>query len=191
MTCETEPIAPVGTSICKLEVELSDDIEPEEDWYEFTLQADVASVVTIETIFEGIPPADTYIHLYDDLEDHETDEWLALQDDYYDIWRWEVMDTDWVGVGTHTVIVEVTDDIGSPEYTGDPDRIGIAILEVTVTDDDQGGATDDTSSTNITDTTEPDDETPPEEEETEEETQGFSIRSIIDMILGFFQNLFG
>lgn len=192
VTCETEPIAPVGTSVCKLEVELYEEPDPDMDWYEFTLQADVASVVTIETMFKGIPPPDTYIHLYDDFEDHDTVEWFDLQDAYYDVWRWEVSDTDWHGVGTHTIVVEVTDDIGTPEYTGDPERTGIAILEVIVTEDDQGGTTEEPSTTDSTGTTEPEVETPPEEEMGElEESQGFSIQSIIEMILSFFQNLFG
>lgn len=182
-------IAPVGTSVHKLEVDVRD-IPPSDEGYYFQLSMDVVQIFE-PSLPETLPGALSYRFLIDGYEDNSAEEWIEIQEDYVNAWDWVVPDNDWFATGTHTITVEVTDDLYDHEHSGDGDRIGVATIEVTVSEDDQGGTTDDTDSTDTTGTTEPDVETPPEEEEQEDEAQGFSIRSIIDMILGFFQNLFG
>ena len=207
---DVQNIAPPGTSVYKLEVDVSE-IPPSEEGYYFELSIEPSEIYLMELSEDGLVEEDTlYYRFFRDnevfLSEGETfDERLEVQGEANNMWRWVVPDDEWFSAGPHTIYVEVTDDLSNPDFTGDRDRIGIATLEVTITDDDQaseGGtddSSDDTGGSDSTDGsnpagttggTEPDEETPPEED-SEEETQGLSIQSIIDMILSFFQNLFG
>ena len=207
-----ENIAPPGQSVYKLEVDVSD-IPPSEEGYYFELSVEPAEIYLMTLDEDNLDVADDalYYRFFRDneafLSEGETfDERLEAQGEANSIWTWTVPDEEWTSTGAHTIYVEVTDDLGHPDFTGDRDRIGIATLEITITDDNQvpevgtddsgedtGGSdsTDSSTSTGTTGGTEPDTETLPEEEAPEEESQGFSIQSIIDMILSFFQNLFG
>jgi len=136
------------------------------------------------------------------------DERLAEQWESNSLWTWTVADEEWESAGPHTVYVEVSDDLSNPDFTGDRDRIGIATLEVTVTDDgsepevgtDEGtegsegdgttagtGSTGDTGSTTGSETD--------GEEEPEEETGGGGIgdviQSFIDQILEILRGILG
>jgi len=195
-------VAPIGTSVYTLYIDVSD-IPTSDEGYYFTLSVEPVQIFNMELsedFLEEVPDTEFYRFCLDDHEGCSFDEWKEIQDDVSDLWTWEVADDEWDSAGVHTIYVEVSDDLYSGDYTGEGTRI--AVLDVTMTDSEgmygdtlvtpptEEGGEGSTNETGTTGGEEPEGETPPEEEP-EEEPQGFSIQSIIDMILSFFRNLFG
>ncbi|MCW4011629.1 MAG: hypothetical protein NWF07_01415, partial [Candidatus Bathyarchaeota archaeon] len=212
---DVENIAPPGTSVYKLEVDVGE-IEPSEEGYFFEFSVEPAEIY-IMTLPEGdVDVADDTLY-YRFFRDNEAflsvgetfDERLAEQWESNNMWTWTVADEEWTSAGPHTVYVEVTDDLGNPDFTGEGDRIGIATLEVTVTDDGSEpdvGTGDDTEGSEDAGTTEGTEdtgdagsttgsETEEEEDEPEEETGGGGIgdviQSFIDQILEILRGILG
>lgn len=210
---DVENIAPPGQSVYKLDVDVSD-IPPSEEGYYFELSVEPTEIYIMELDEDDLDIADDtlYYRFFRDneafLSEGETfDERLTEQWDSNYKWTWTVPDEAWESLGSHTIYVEVSDDLGNPDFTGDSDRIGIASLEVTVTEDDSEpevgtddgtegtegeGSTEDTGDTDDTGST-TGSET--DGEESEEETGGGGIgeavQSFIDQILEILRGIFG
>ena len=205
------PVAPQGTSMHKLEIDLSD-VPPSEEGYYFELSVEPVQIFNMENPDPSEVPDALYYRFFLDNDESLNNElsWNELweeQIDANDKWRWHVAEDEWSSAGPHTVYVEVTDDTYDPEYSGEGDRIGVATIEVTVEGDQgTGGGTDDSSgeseggdSTDGTGDSGDTGSTADSGTGGEEEPSGGSggggisgmIQSIIDQILALFQGLFG
>ena len=211
---DVQNIAAPGQSVYKLDVDVSD-IPPSEEGYFFELSVEPTEIFLMELDedeLDDVPDALFYRFVLDNdafLAEGETfDERLAEQWESNSLWTWTVADEEWESAGPHTVYVEVSDDLSNPDFTGDRDRIGIATLEVTVTDDgseSEAGTDDGTEGTEGDGSTEGTGDTGDTgsttgsetdgEEEPEEETGGGGIgnviQSFIDQILEILRGILG
>jgi hypothetical protein len=139
---------------------------------------------------------DAFLSEGETFDERLTNQWRANN-----MWTWTVSEEEWESVGPHTIYVEVTDDLSNPDFTGDRDRIGIASLEVSVTEDDQeseSGTDDTTDGTEGGETTDDTGDTGSltgSETDGEEETGGGGIsdviQSFIDQILEILRGILG
>jgi len=201
---DVQNIAPPGQSVYKLDVDVSE-IPPSEEGYYFELSVEPTEIFLMELDedeLDDVPDALFYRFVLDNdafLAEGETfDERLAEQWESNSLWTWTVADEDWESAGPHTVYVEVSDDLSNPDFTGDRDRIGIATLEVTVTDDGTEGSEGDGTTAGTGSTGDTGSTTGSEtdgEEEPEEETGGGGIgdviQSFIDQILEILRGILG
>jgi hypothetical protein len=211
---DVENIAPPGQSVYKLEVDVGE-LEPSEEGYFFEFSVEPAEIYIMMLDEDDLGVADDtlYYRFFRDneayLSEGETfDERLTEQWESNNRWTWTVADMEWESAGPHTIYVEVSDDLGNPDFTSDPDRIGIATLDVTVTDDgsepevgtddgtegteggESSGETGDTSDSGSTTGSETDGEDEPEGD-TGGGGIGDVIQSFIDQILEILRGILG
>ncbi len=163
-----------------LEVDVRD-IDVPEEGFKLGLETKPVQVFT-QTILPDAIGQLSYRFLLDGWETMPPEEWSSLQEDFNDMWTWEA-DSEWEAVGTHTVIVEVTDDL---EDTSGEGCSFYATIDITVTEDAPVVTLYGDTVVNIT----TEGETNTEEPEPVQVPQNI-LQSIIQSILNFFQNLFG
>lgn len=199
----TDAVAPIGNSIHEIDVTIPSVTLPI-DSLEFEFRVNTVQIFDA-TGNDVVTDALNYRFLLDDHTSHSYEEWGEMQEDYVNSWNWAVSDADWQSDTTHTILVEVTDDLDPWAHSGDGDRIGYASLDVTITADDDvsEGETDD--STGNTGGEDPSGDngdsgtTPGSESEDWEEPEdemgegGISdmIQSFIDQILEILRGILG
>jgi len=205
---DDQKIAPMGESLHKFTI-YRDDLLSGEEYYYITVDPVEAYDTGLSEDFlnDEIPWKFMEIPGVYIPDDRTYDEKLEDQSEANSIWRWTVTDDEWSSAGPHTVVVEVTDSLYDPDYSGDGDRIGYATLDVTITDEDSpeggtddgtegpeegdsSGETGDTGDSGSTTGSEPEDW-----EEPEDETGGGGIsdmiQSFINQILEILRGILG
>ena len=205
---DDQKIAPMGESLHKFTID-RDDLLSGEEYYYITVDPVEAYDTGLSEDFlnDEIPWKFMEIPGVYIPDDRTYDEKLEDQSEANSIWRWTVTDDEWSSAGPHKVVVEVTDSLYDPDYSGDGDRIGYATLDVTITDEDSpeggtddgtegpeegdsSGETGDTGDSGSTTGSEPEDW-----EEPEDETGGGGIsdmiQSFINQILEILRGILG
>ena len=144
---DDQKIAPIGESLHKLTIDRDDLLLSDEGYYYYLTVEPIEAYDTRlsdDFLNDDIPWNFLEIPGVYPIDGRTYEEKLKDQSEANSVWTWTVTDDEWSSAGPHTVVVEVTDSLFDPDYSGEGDRIGYATLDVTVTEDNSpDGGTDD------------------------------------------------